>query len=297
MNTTIQTTNIMEVPNRVSPLRRFFRVFLGRKVVVFGTLVILGFAVCAAFSEWIAPYPPNYQDFNAILLQPAPEHLLGTDSLGRDTLSRIIFGSRTAIMVGVVALSIAAGIGMTLGITAGYFGGMTYAVIMRIIDAFMAFPALLIALTVAALLGGGILNVMIALGIGMMPGFARVMCGQALSIRENDYVLAGRSLGGSNIHIMFRHVLPNCFPPMIVMMTMMIGTTILAEAGLSFLGIGVDLGVATWGGMVNEGYPYLLQNPILSFAPGFSIMVVVFAFNMVGDGIRDAIDPRLRGTF
>jgi len=291
-----RSMDIMEAPPHINEFRRFFRVFLGRPVVIFGTVVILVFIICAAFAEWIAPFDPNKQDLDNFLLQPGVKgHILGTDALGRDTLSRVIFGSRTAIMVGVVALSIAATIGMILGIIAGYFGGITYAIIMRFIDALMAFPPILLALIIAALLGGGLVNVMIAVGIGMMPAYARIMCGQALSVRENDYILAERAMGGNNLRIMFSHILPNCFPPMIVLMTMMIGMTILAEAGLSFLGIGIEPPTAAWGSLVNDGYKYLLTHPVLSFAPGLAIMVVVFAFNMVGDGLRDAIDPRLRG--
>ncbi|HUT67974.1 MAG TPA: ABC transporter permease [Dehalococcoidales bacterium] len=291
-----QSLELMGPPPRVNELRRFLKVFLGRPVVVFGAIIIVVLIICAAFPQWIAPYDPIKQNLRSVLLQPSSEHLLGTDALGRDLLSRIIFGARTAVMVGVVALGIAAVSGMILGLTAGYFGGITYAIIMRFIDALMAFPVILLALAIAALLGGGLLNVMIAIGIGMMAGYARVMCGQAISVRENDYILAARSSGASNLRIMFRHVFPNCFPPMIVLMTMMIGMTILFEAGLSFLGIGIKEPTVAWGSLVNDGYKYLLTHPLLSVAPGVAIIFVVYAFNMVGDGIRDAIDPRLRGT-
>ena len=285
-----------EMSPRVKELRRFSRVFFGRPLVVFGSIVVLLFIITAIFAPWLAPYDPYEQDLDNILLQPCKSHLLGTDVLGRDTLSRLIYGSQTAILVGVVALSIAATIGMVLGIVAGYYGGLTYAIIMRIIDALMSFPYVLLALTIAALLGSGIGNIMLALGISMMPPYARVMCGQALSIRETDYILAEHSMGSHNRRIIFRHVLPNCFPPMIVIMTMMIGWTILAEAGLSFLGIGITPPTAAWGSMVYDGYTFLLTRPILSFVPGLTIMIVVFAFNMVGDGVRDAIDPKLRGV-
>ncbi len=285
-----------EMSPRVKALRRFSRVFFGRPLVVFGSIVVLVFIITAIFAPWLAPYDPYEQDLDNILLQPCKSHLLGTDVLGRDTLSRLIYGSQTAILVGVVALSISATIGMVLGIVAGYYGGLTYAIIMRIIDALMSFPYVLLALTIAALLGSGIGNIMLALGISMMPPYARVMCGQALSIRETDYILAERSMGSHNRRIIFRHILPNCFPPMIVIMTMMIGWTILAEAGLSFLGIGIKPPTAAWGSMVYDGYTFLLTRPILSFVPGMAIMIVVFAFNMVGDGVRDAIDPRLRGV-
>jgi peptide/nickel transport system permease protein len=294
-NTTIE--NFQAAPPRVNEFRRFLRVFLGRPVVIIGAVIILVLFILAIFPQWIAPYDPIKQDLKNVLLQPSSEHLLGTDALGRDLLSRIIFGARTAVMVGIVALGIAAASGMILGLVAGYFGGITYAIIMRFIDALMAFPVLLLALAIAALLGGGLVNVMIAIGIGMMSGYARVMCGQAISVRENDYILAARSSGASNMRIMFLHVLPNCFPPMIVLMTMMIGMTILFEAGLSFLGIGIKEPTIAWGSLVNDGYKYLLTHPLLSVAPGIAIILVVYAFNMVGDGIRDAIDPRLRGTF
>jgi peptide/nickel transport system permease protein/oligopeptide transport system permease protein len=223
-------------------------------------------------------------------------HWLGTDSLGRDTFSRIVYGSRTSLMVGIVSIFIAAGIGMLLGLTAGYYSGIYGTIVMRFIDALMAFPMILLAMVIAALLGGGITNVIIAIGISLTATYARLMCGQVLSIKENDYVTASRSTGASNALIMFRHVFPNCLPPMIVLITMQLGSAILAEAGLSFLGIGINPPGASWGSMVNDGYKFLLDLPVLSFAPGVAIMLIVFAFNMVGDGLRDALDPRLRGT-
>jgi len=285
-----------EAPPRVNKLRRFLKVFLGRPVVIFGVSIIFVLLVCATFPGQIAPYDPNEHNLSEHLLAPSGEHLLGTDVLGRDLMSRIIFGARTAVIIGVCALGIASVLGMILGLTAGYFGGLTYAVIMRFIDALMVFPPILLALIIAGLLGGGMLIVIIALGISLMPGYARVMCGQTLSIRENDYVLAIRSTGASDVRIMFRHILPNAFPPMIVLMTLMIGITILAEAGLSFLGIGITEPIVAWGTLVNDGYKYLLTRPVLSIAPGIAIILVVYAFNMVGDGLRDAIDPRLRGV-
>lgn len=286
-----------EAPPRVNELRRFLKVFLGRPVVILGVLIIFVLLVCAAFPGQIAPFDPNEHDLSKHLLAPSWEHPLGTDVLGRDLMSRIIFGARTAVIIGFFALGIASVLGMILGLTAGYFGGLTYAVIMRFIDALMVFPPILLALTIAGLLGGGMRIVIVALGISLMPGYARVMCGQTLSIRENDYVMATRSTGASNVRIMLRHILPNAFPPMIVLMTLMIGITLLSEAGLSFLGVGITEPTVAWGTMVNDGYKYLLQRPVLSIAPGIAIILVVYAFNMVGDGLRDAIDPRLRGTF
>ena len=286
----------LESPPESKEVHRFLKVFFGRPVVIFGAIVILVLFVFAAVPSLIAPYDPVKQDLRSVLLKPSGDHLLGTDALGRDMFSRIVYGARTALIVGILALCLAAVVGMILGLVAGYFGGIVYMVIMRFIDALMAFPPILLALTIAALLHGGIHNVIIALGVGMMPVYARVMCGQAITIRENDYVLASRSSGASKWHTMFRHVLPNCFPPMIVLMTIMIGMTILAEAGLSFLGIGIAEPTVAWGSLVNDGYKYLVSNPVLAFSPGIAIIIVVYAFNMVGDGIRDAIDPRLRGV-
>ena len=286
----------LESPVRVNELKRFAKVFLGRPVVTFGAFVVVVFLLFGIFPGLFAPHNPLAEDLPNRLLQPGQMgHLLGTDAIGRDMLSRLIFGSRTALMVGVVALTMSATIGMMLGLTAGYFGGTTQAIIMRLVDAVMCFPAILLALTIAAALGAGLTNVMIAIGIGMMAPYARIMCGQVSSARENDYVMAARALGASNLRIMFRHVLPNCLPPMIVVMTMNMGITILAEAGLSFIGVGITPPTPAWGSMVYEGYTYLRSQPFLSLIPGFAIMVVVFAFNMVGDGLRDALDPRLRG--
>jgi ABC-type dipeptide/oligopeptide/nickel transport system permease subunit len=281
---------------RVSETRRFFRVFLSRGLVIFGLIILIIFFITATAGPLFAPYDPNTQNLKEILLSPTTEHLLGTDYLGRDTLSRLIYGARTSIMVGVVALGIAAFIGVAAGLLAGYYGSWVNAIIMRIIDALMSFPMILLALLLAGLLGGGLKNVMIAIGIALIPGYARLMCGQVMAIRENDYILAGKSMGSSNWRLMFRHIVPNALPPLIVLVTMQIGLAILAEAGLSYLGIGITAPTPSWGSMVSDGFTYLLTNPLLSFVPGVAIMLVVFAFNMVGDGLRDALDPRLRGT-
>jgi len=277
-------------------LRRFRRVFFQRPFVIFGLVVLLLLIFTAIFAPWLAPYDPYKQNLSLALAQPGAEHLLGTDTLGRDTLSRLIYGSRTALIIGFVTVAIASFIGMTLGLLAGYFGGLTNMIIMRLIDAIMPFPMILLALLIAALLGGGIKNVIIALAVATITPYARVMNGVAMSVKENDYILAERAMGSTSLRVMLNHVLPNSFQPMIVMMTLQLGAVILAEASLSFLGIGITPPGAAWGSMVNDGYRDLLTNPALSVAPGIAIMLVVFAFNMVGDGLRDALDPRLRGT-
>ena len=198
-------------------------------------------------------------------------HPFGTNNLRRDVLSRMIYGSRTSLIVGIVDIGLAAAVGMPMGLFFTFFGGKVYASIMRFIDTLMALPPIMLALAIASLLGGTLKNVVIALAVSMIPPYARMMCSQALSIKENDYVTASHAIGAGNLRVMLRHIAPNCFPPLIVLMTMMMGHSILVESGLSFLGVGID-------------------------PPGVVIMIVVFSFNMVGDGFRDVIDPRLRGT-
>ena len=288
-------TEFKEAPPRVSEWRRFRRVFLSRGVVVFGLVVLVLFLFTAIFAPLLAPYDPYKPGTAESLAQPSWEHPLGSDILGRDTLSRLIYGSRTALMVGFISVGVAAIIGIPLGIIAGYFGGFINMIIMRAMDSILCFPMLILALVLAAVLGGGIQNVIIALSIATIPGYARVTHGLTLSIRENDYIMAERSMAASNFRTMVHHILPNAFPPLIVLMTMQLGNLILAEAGLSFIGIGIEPPGAAWGSMVNDAYNYLKTNPVLSFAPCVAIMLVVFAFNMVGDGLRDALDPRLRG--
>jgi peptide/nickel transport system permease protein len=291
-----EQTDFAEIAPHVSEFKRFRRVFFSRKLVTFGMVIIALLLFTALFAPLLSPYDPYDQNLDQLLVDPSGQHLLGTDPVGRDILSRVIYGSQNSLMVGIVALFIASSIGMSLGMVAGYFGGWVNITLMRIVDAMMCFPMILLALVIAALLGGGLKNVMLALGVALLPGYARIMCAQVLSVKENDYILAARADGAGNLRIMMRHIFPNCLPPLIVLVTMQLGATILAEAGLSFLGVGIQAPAASWGGMVNEGRQYLLTNPILSFAPGIAIMLTVFSFNMVGDGLRDALDPRLRGT-
>jgi ABC-type dipeptide/oligopeptide/nickel transport system permease subunit len=288
-------TGANEAPPRVSEWKRFRRVFFGRKVVLFGTIIIAFMVVIAIIGPYIAPYDPYAINLRAQLQGPSAEHWLGTDAVGRDTLSRLMYGSRTSLEIGLISVFFASLIGITLGSIAGYYGGWVYTVIMRFIDALMAFPMILLALVVAALLGGGERNVIIALSVSLMPQYARLMAGQVLTVKQNDYVLAVKSLGASDLRIMAYHIFLNCFAPLVVQMTLRLGSAILSEASLSFLGIGIQAPAAAWGSMVESGRNYLLKAPILSLAPGLAIMLVVFSFNMVGDGLRDALDPRLRG--
>jgi peptide/nickel transport system permease protein len=279
-----------------SEFRRVVRILLARKVVLFSMIIILIMILVAVLAPVITPYDPYEQNLPQRLLGVSGSHLLGTDTLGRDILSRMIYGSQTALMVGLVAICIAAVIGISLGLIAGYFGGIAYIIIMRLVDALMSVPFIVTALVLAALLGGGLLNIMIAVGISMSSAYTRLMCAMTLKIKENDYVIAGKAIGASNLRIMVRHCLPNCFPQLIVLMTINMGSAIMVEAALSYLGVGIQAPGAAWGSMIQQGVAYLTIDPILALVPGVAIMLVVYAFNLFGDGLRDALDPRLRGS-
>ncbi|WP_102345993.1 ABC transporter permease [Bacillus sp. Marseille-P3661] len=284
-----------ELPPQTNSLLRFLRVFLARKVVVAAVFVIFSLVLVSIFAPFLAPYDPYAQNLTKTLQPPSPEHWLGTDILGRDVLSRIIYGSRVSLLIGVVVVIFAGIFGIGIGLIAGYFGGFVDSFLMRIMDAMMAIPLIIFAMALGAILGGGIENVIIALGVAILPTYARLMRGQVLTIKQSDYVLAGMISGMSNIRNMLVHVLPNSLSPLIVLITMNLGTAILAESGLSFLGLGIAPPGASWGSMVSDGYRYLLEHPQLSLAPGIAIIIVVLSFNVVGDALRDALDPRLRG--
>jgi peptide/nickel transport system permease protein/oligopeptide transport system permease protein len=292
---TLEETEATVAP-RISEWKRFRRVFFQRKLVVFGVIVLVILVLTAIFAPWIAPHDPYLNNMSENLQGPSWEHWLGTDNLGRDTFSRLVYGARTALYVGFGTVVIAAIIGMILGLLAGYLGGVVNGVIMRIMDALMGFPMLVLALLLAAVLGGGLQNVVIALSIATLPAYTRLMCSETLSVKENEYIMAQRAIGSKSVRTMVRHVLPNAFQPSLVLITTMLGNVILAEAGLSFIGVGVQPPGVAWGSMAADGYRFLGSLPQLSFAPSIAIMLVVFAFNMVGDGLRDALDPRLRGT-
>jgi peptide/nickel transport system permease protein len=285
-----------EVAPPYSEFKRMVSVFFGRPLPVVGLVFIVLLILIAIFAPLVAPYDPLEMDILHKLQSPNSQHFLGTDSLGRDTLSRIIYGSQTSLIIGLTVVTISTFIGLALGLIAAYFGGWIYTIIMRLIDALMAFPMILLALLVASLLGGGMVNIIIALSIGYITVPCRMMCGIALSVKQNEYILAARMMGMTNTRIMLEQILPNAFAPLLVMLTIGLGAVILAEAGLSFLGIGITPPTPAWGGMVNEGYKYLLSTPALAIAPGVAIMIAVFGFNMMGDGLRDALDPRLRGV-
>jgi len=276
-------------------LRLFLKAFFSRKINSISAFIITITILCAVFAPIIAPYDPYKQSLRDSLKEPSFSHILGTDVHGRDVFSRILYGARTSLMVGVFSVFVGASIGMFLGLIAGYYEGMLEAIIMRFIDALMTIPSIMLALAIGSARGGGLTNVMIAIGIAFLPTYARLMRGQVLVAKQADYILSARALGARQLYIIFRHILPNTLSPIIVLITMNFGAAILAEAGLSFLGLGINPPGAAWGSMVNDGYRYLLSHPYLSFAPGVCIIVLVLAINLAGDGLRDALDPTLRG--
>lgn len=258
-----------------------------------GAIAILFLFAVAVFAPLLTRHDPNFQDYNAILAQPAGTHVLGTDNLGRDILARLLFGARISLSVGLGAVALALLVGIAMGLVAGYFGGWFDDVLMRVVDAMFAFPEILLMLALAAALQPSLQNTILAIGFGSTPGFARLLRGQVLSVREAEYVTAARALGASHARLMLRHVLPNSIVPLIVLASQSIGGAILIESTLSFLGVGVPPPAPSWGSMLQTGFQFLQLAPWLSFFPGIAIFVAVLAFNLFGDGVRDSFDPRM----
>ena len=258
-------------------------------------IVLIGFWVlCAILAPWIVPYSPNATDLQNDLEGPTANHLLGQDELGRDILSRIVYGARASMLVGFTVVSISLVIGLIIGSIAGYFGGFVDNAIMRVVDVLLAFPGILLAIAIAGILGPSLGNVILALCILGWVGFARLVRGQILSVREREYITAAQTTGAAPMRIIARHVLPNIMAPVIVQATFAVASTILAEASLSFLGLGPQ-NIPTWGGMLNSGVDYLLFAPHLSIFPGIAVMLTVLAFNFIGDDLRDRLDPKREG--
>ncbi|MCK4741227.1 MAG: ABC transporter permease [Anaerolineales bacterium] len=259
-----------------------------------GLSLILLLLLVALTADLIAPQGIDDQDLRKGLFSPSREFPLGTDEFGRDMLSRIIHGSRISLQVGIIATVISAVIGIFLGAIAGYYGGRIDYLIQGMVDISWAFPTILVALFLIAILGPSLVNVMIAVGLSYWGGFTRVVRGQVLSLREWEFIVAARAIGANDMRILFRHIMPNILAPIIVMATLMMADTILIEATLSFLGMGAQPPIPSWGSILSSGRSYLRLAPWVTFFPGFAIMLTVLGFNMLGDGLRDALDPRLR---
>jgi peptide/nickel transport system permease protein len=283
-------------PGRFASWRRPIATFFGRGMIMKLSFVILvTFVLIAVFANIVAPYDPNAQDLLGALKPPSLAHWLGQDNLGRDALSRLAFGGRVSLSVSILAGILAAVIGIVFGLCAGYYPGLAGAAIMRVTDVLLSIPNLVLSLVLVAIMGGGLLNVVVAIAFGMVPTYIRVMQGLVLSLRENDYVLASRLVGRSDAYILLRHLLPNSFPTIIVLFTINLGNGVLTESTLSYLGVGISPPTASWGSMISDVYPFLFVAPWMIVAPSVCIVLIIIAFNVAGDGLRDALDPRLRG--
>jgi ABC-type dipeptide/oligopeptide/nickel transport system permease subunit len=274
---------------------KFWQLFARNRLAVVGLVLVVAFVLMAALGPWIAPYDAIEQELRAQLQGPSRQHWLGTDDFGRDILSRILVGSRISLLVGVIATAIGACIGTLTGLLAGFYRRLD-APIMRAMDVLLSFPSVLLAVAIIAVLGPSIGNVMIAVGINSIPSYSRLVRSTVLSIKEMEYVHAARALGGRGGSIIFRHVLPNCLSPIIVYSTLQIGGAILTASILSFLGLGVQPPDPEWGQMVNAGRGWLPQAPHIATFPGLAIFFVVMGFNLLGDGLRDVLDPRMRNA-
>lgn len=268
--------------------------FLANRLAVFGALILLTFAALALLAPVLSPYDPAQASFTNLRSAPSAEHLFGTDELGRDNLTRVLYGARVSLSAGLVSVTLALLVGTLFGLIAGYVRGWLDELIMRVVDAMLALPFLVLAITLAAILGPSLQNTMLAIAIVTAPAFARVARGEVLAQREREYVQAAQALGASGSRTVWRHLLPNISGPLIVQTSLAIANAVLAESSLSFLGLGVQPPTPSWGSMLNTARGYLADAPWLAIFPGLAIFLTVLAFNLVGDGLREALDPRAR---
>ncbi|WP_430395933.1 ABC transporter permease [Ferrovibrio sp.] len=285
----------MQKAREESPTRRAFRRLLRRKGAVVGLVVVCLFVIIAAFADIVAPYDPIAADWSALRGAPSLSHPFGGDELGRDVLSRVIHGARASLLAGVISVALALLLGIPIGLLSGYAGGLVDGIIMRIIDAMLAVPFLILAIALAAFLGPSLTNAMIAIGLSATPIFVRLTRAQVQAVMVEDYIEAARAVGNPPARIALRHVLPNIVPALMVQATLTIASAIIAEASLSFLGLGQQPPSPSWGSMLNSAKDFLSQAPWMAVWPGLSIFVVVLSFNLLGDGLRDALDPRHKG--
>lgn len=284
----------MRTSTRASTMPDLWRLFARRRTALIGAAILLVLLALSLAAPLLSRHDPEKMVLAQVLRPPSREFLLGTDYLGRDILTRILYGGRLSLMIGLLAVAVGLAIGVPLGAISGYFGGWADLVIQRIADVLLAFPGFLLSLALVAVLGVGLQNVIVAVGIGALPSFIRLVRGSVLTIRELSYVEAARSIGVPHVAILFRHVLPNAMAPVIVQATLNLGTAILVAAGLGFLGLGVRPPTPEWGTMLGEGRSYIFSAWYMATFPGLAIFLAVLGFNLLGDGLRDALDPRLR---
>ncbi|GFN36262.1 peptide ABC transporter permease [Tepidimicrobium xylanilyticum] len=264
------------------------------RLAIIGLVILVILILVAIFANIIAPYGYDEQDLQNTFQTPSLKHLFGTDEFGRDIFSRIIYGSRISLQVGVIAVGIAVVVGGFLGAVAGYFSGKVDNVIMRIMDILLSIPQMLLAISIVAALGNSLINLMIAVGVSSIPQYARIVRASVISIKNQEFVESAKATGSSDLRIIFKHVIPNCLAPVIVQATLGIGLAILTAAGLSFIGLGIKPPTPEWGAMLSGGRMYIRNYPHLTLFPGIAIVITIFAFNVLGDGLRDALDPKLK---
>ena len=275
--------------------KRMWSAFIRNRTALVGGLLALLIVLIAIFAPWISPFDPLEQDPYFRLMASSSKHWLGTDDFGRDVFSRIIWGSRVSLLIGISSVLLGMLVGTTMGMVAGYFRGKVESILMRIVDILMCFPDLILAIAVTAALGSNLFNLIITIGIVMTPRFARLAHGSLLSLKESEYVLAAQAIGAKAPRIIVRHIFPNIFGELLVAGTLWVGVAIRLEANLAFIGLGVQPPTPTWGNMIREGVDVLINAPGISVYSGLSILITILSFNLLGDGIRDMIDPRLRG--
>lgn len=286
----------MRFRKKKSSFSHSLRVFFGRGFAIkFSFVVLVIFIFVAAFAPLVAPHDPYEQDLLNQLASPSSTYLLGTDNLGRDILSRLIYGARITFVVSFCATTFAMVVGSILGMLAGYFGGKLEMVIMRLNDALLSIPPMVSALVLGAIFAKGMIGVSLIIGFSVIPTYCRMVYGQVASLRESDYILAAKLEGLNDIQVLFKHILPNAIPTILVVYTMNLGSSMTLEASMSYLGVGITAPTPTWGGMVSAGYSWIRMNPMLALLPGICIILVIVSFNIVGDSLRDTLDPRLRG--
>jgi peptide/nickel transport system permease protein len=292
--TTAAAAGAAPIPREISPGRRALDRLAQRRGAMIALGVVVFFVVLALLAPGIAPYDPLATSWSAVRKAPTAAHWFGTDEIGRDVLSRVVWGTRASLLAGVVSVSISLAFGVPIGLLAGYVGGWVDALISRMTDAMLACPFLILAIALAAFLGPSLTNAMIAIGISATPVFVRLTRAQVLHVKVEDYVEAARAVGNSHLRIALRHILPNIVPPLIVQATLAIAAAIIAEAALSFLGLGQQPPAPSWGSMLNTAKNYIDNAPWMAIWPGVSIFLLVLSFNLLGDGLRDAFDPRQR---
>jgi peptide/nickel transport system permease protein len=288
------TLGAPEAPRLISQRERAFRAFTSNRTAVLGVVMILAIVLIAVFAPVIAPHDPLSQSVRERLAPPSAEHLLGTDDKGRDILSRVIYGARIALLVGIFSVALGGALGTAIGVVAGYFGGKIESALMRLTDVMLAFPDLITGLLVLAVLGPGLEKMILAIGLTIAPRFARIAYGPTLSVKGKEYVEAARSIGVKDGRLLRVHILPNVGGDLLVYASLWTASAIRLEASLSFIGLGVAPPTPTWGQMIREGTVHLAQVPWYSLAPGLALLATVFAFNLVGDGLRDVLDPKAR---